>query len=584
MASSPIEEIKNRLDIAEVVGEYVQLQKAGANFRALCPFHAEKSPSFFVSPVRQSWHCFGGCGEGGDIFKFIMKVEGVEFGDALRLLAKKAGVELPQRDPRSAQWETERKRLLEILERACLFFEKQLAASSAGQEVQKYLKERGVQEESTAKWRLGYAPDSQLGLHDFLVQSGYRSSEIGRAGLLTRSGQDTFDRFRGRIIFPVFDLNSQVAGFGGRVFGRKEGEDLAKYVNTSSTPVYDKGRILYGLDKAKLAIRRQDFVILVEGYMDAILMAQAGWENVVATSGTALTENHLLVLKRYASNLYAAFDRDEAGEEATKRGIELALQQGFQVRVVAMPAGKDPADTVLENPEMVGKLVEQSQSVFDFFFEQALSRHHKTTPEGKRAIGEALLPVIRKIPNSIERAHWIQRLARELDVKEEDVQEELLKIKAGPSAIAIAQRKAVLPKTRNELLEERALSLLFRVPEVLGELQEPHLQWFSIRSREILAGMAKNPSLEFSLLEQSFPADTVEFLRCLAMTGEMEEEAGDAREEFLMCVAELKEIAVRFRLDEIAKEIQKAEEARNGERVRELAELFSELSRQLQLS
>src|SRR3989344_4211704 len=348
MSDSQIDEIKNRLNILDIVGSYVKLSKTGINYRGICPFHSEKGPSFFVSPSRQMFKCFG-CSAGGDMFEFVKRIEGVEFGDAIKILAAKAGIELKRENPKL---KTERQRLYEICDLSASFFEKQLNGSSWGKEAKDYLIKRGITEESIKKWRLGYSPDTWQGLSDFLVGRGYSRDEIVRAGLAVKSekGNNPYDRFRGRIIFPVFDLTSQVVGFGGRVFKEQNSKEIAKYINTPQTLLHDKSNILYGMNNAKLAVRKNNQCVLTEGYTDVIMCHQAGFENTVASSGTALTWQHLNILKRYSDNLLLAFDMDVAGDSATKRGINLAEMQGFNIKIIdAYSKVKDPAEIIFEN-------------------------------------------------------------------------------------------------------------------------------------------------------------------------------------------------------------------------------------------
>lgn len=587
MFSSPIEEIKNRLDIVEVVGNYVKLQKAGANWRTLCPFHSEKGPSFFVSPSRQIWHCFGGCGEGGDMFKFIMKIEGIEFGDALRLLAARAGVELSPRDPSFAKLQTERARLYEIEELATRFFEKQLF-SSTGKEVRAYLAKRGLGAESVAKWRLGYAPESARALCKFLESKGYSGEEIGRAGLLVRSGEEIYDRFRSRIIFPIFDLHSQVIGFGGRIFGQNK-ESLAKYINTSNTLIYDKSRILYGLDKAKVPIRQKDFCVVVEGYMDAILVSQAGCENVVAVSGTALTSFHLGILKRYSENLSLAFDMDLGGDAATKRGIDLALASGFALKVVMMSEGKDPADVIAENSAKWEELTGNACSILDFYFQRTFARFDKDTVEGKKEIGKILLPIIKKIPNKIEQAYWVSFLAKELNVSEQSIEEELKKAKnenADFSRATEISKAPAVPKTRRELLEERTLILFFHDFHVLNVLDEEHLSYFSPQSQNILMEFKKHERVDQQNFGKMFSGKFDEFLTLIALKAEIENETAQREEkeilaEFALCLEEVKALTLREKLDEISREIKQAQQVNDSRKIGSLMQEFYLISKTL---
>ena len=429
---SQIEEIKNKLNIVDLIGSYVKLSKTGINYRGVCPFHSEKGPSFFVSPARQMWHCFG-CGAGSSIFDFIMQIEGLEFGDALKILAAKAGVELKRENPKLR---TERARLYEICDLACSFFEKQIEGSAIGKEAKEYLLKRGIKEDTIKKWRLGYSPDTWQSLSDFLVGRGYTRDEIVKAGLAVQSdkGNNPYDRFRGRIIFPIFDLNSQVIGFGARIFKDADKKETAKYINTPQTLLYDKSNVLYGINFAKLAIRKNNGCVLTEGYTDAIMCQQVGFENTVAVSGTALTPGHLNILKRYSDNLLLAFDMDSAGDTATKRGINLAESQGFNIKVIDTYSGaKDPAEIILENPENWKASLEKVRTIMDFYFDSAFAKHpldqDKNNPQNKKEIGKIILPAIKRLQNKIEQSHWVQKLSERLGVSQESVLEELKNIK-----------------------------------------------------------------------------------------------------------------------------------------------------------
>ncbi|XOA42838.1 MAG: DNA primase [Candidatus Nealsonbacteria bacterium] len=570
MFNSPIEEIKSKLDIVEVIGSYIQLKKAGASYRALCPFHSEKTPSFFVSPARQIWHCFG-CNEGHSIFDFVMKIEGVEFGDALRMLAQKAGVELK---PIRPELRTKRQRLYEICELSTKFFEKQLGNSSKGKKAKDYLLKRGISEESVKKWRLGWAPDSWQGLTNFLVSENYKKEEIERTGLVIRNERGKYyDRFRARIMFPVFDFNSQVIGFGGRVL--QKSEKIAKYVNTPNTILYDKSKILYGLDKAKVEIRKKDFCILVEGYVDVIMAHQSDLINTAATSGTALSNYQLSILKRYSDNLFLAFDMDFAGDKATKRGIDLAQSKGFNLKVVKLPEDNDPADVLSKAPKRFKKLVDNSLSILDFYFQNAFGQFDEKKPEGKREISKVLLPVIKRIPNKIEQSHWIQQLARRLNVSEKDVVEELRRIKTervSDVEISILESpNPIFQKTRKELLEERLMSLILKEPQSFDLINKEVISCLSSKNQEVISILNNFEN------QKNLSQELVNFLSYLSLKADIEEiEEEKIIPEIKFCLKEIKFLKVKDRLNKISLEIKRAEEEKDSKKIKELTEKFNQ--------
>lgn len=594
MIGSPIEEIKNRLDIVEVVGQYLRLQRAGQNWRALCPFHSEKKPSFFVSPARQIWHCFG-CGAGGNIFDFVMKIEGIEFKDALRILADKAGVELKKPDP---ELDTARQRLYHICELATKFFEHQLKETKIGNKVKEYLISRGLKPETITEWRIGYAPDNWTALSDFLASQGYSLEEIEAAGLTIKKEDLTddfspnyYDRFRGRIMFPIFDIQDRVIGFGGRIFKK---EDTAKYINSPTTLLYDKSRVLYGLNKAKVDIRKEDKCIVVEGYMDAIMLFQAGYRNVVAASGTALTITQLRLLKRYTDNLYLAFDMDTAGNNATQRGIDLAQQEGFNIRVIVMPSGKDPAEIIAENPSNFDKAFKEARNIMEFYFESALSSHDSSLPDGKKKIANTLLPRIAMIPNAIEKAYWRQKLADVLGVTEQDVEEELkktvslLKTEQRFSEVSAIEDLEDLSssltekKSRKEILEEYIISILLKWKDKANLIQDSDLGMFSGFIREAIYNLKQSISgqkIATTLTIDNQLAGRFHYLLLMAECGELEEDF-NVDQELLKAIQEMRYLYKKQRLQNLILQIKEAEKDGNSIKVNQLLKEADNLIRE----
>jgi len=589
---SIIDEIKNRLDIVEVISSYIKLEKVGANYRALCPFHSEKKPSFFVSPARQIWHCFGACNEGGDIFKFVMKIEGVEFGDALRILAKRAGVELKPRDP---VLQTARKRLYDICEIAAKFFEKQLSSTKKGSKVKEYLHKRGIKDESIYEWRLGYAPDFKDALSKFLKSRGFKEEEIIKAGLAIRKDEGgIYDRFRSRIIFPIFDLNSQVIGFGGRIFGKED--EVAKYMNIPNTLLYDKSKVLYGLNKSKMFIRQEDNCVLVEGYIDAIMSYQAGVKNVVAVSGTALTPFHLKILKRYTNNLTTSFDMDVAGNSATKRGINLAQKEEFNIRVVIMPKGLDPADIILQHPEDWKNLVKSAKTIMEFYFESAFSSHDASTAEGKKEISNILIPVIANIPNKIEQSHWIGELSKKLGVSEQSIEEEIKRqakkiekesfLQEESSESSADEKSEYESKSRREKIEQRIFLIIFTFPEFLETIQDSYKNLFSPKGTALCDNLIKEKDEFLKEPEKlKVSSDIQGYFDYLWLKKEIEQETlKDKKEnekELKELLNELKKMTLRDELESISQEIKKLEGEGNKEEVQKLIQKFNELSQEL---
>lgn len=566
---TPVEQIKARLSTFDVVNTYLKLTRAGSNFKAVCPFHTEKSPSFFVSPARDTWHCFG-CGKGGDQFRFVMDMEGLDFREALEVLAQRAGVVLKQEDPTVR---SERGRLFSLLEEATKFYE---ATRTQTEAVNTYLAQRGVLEESIQSFRIGYAPDQWRTLHDTLARKGFTEGDMMKAGVLAENGGKRYDRFRNRIVFPITDANARVIGFGGRIFPTEKlavttGPDAAKYINTPQTPLYDKSAVLYAFDKAKTAIRKENACILVEGYMDALMAHQAGTAHTVAVSGTALTMPQLTALKRLCDRMYMSFDADEAGESATRRSIDLALEMGFDVKAIEMSGLKDPADLVHEDPAAWHAAVAKADHVVPFFLARALTRWDVHEVEGKRQVARAVLPLIARVPQSVERAHWVTRLASRLGVKEEAVWDDLKKEKVATVSRGTLDPTAPDTRTRIDLLEERLLGIMLAHAPTLvsgfsGDIFFRPVHRAIFDGREALLTL---PDSEQALANR------------LLFEAELLVEKDGAVQEVEACMQELQRERTKAELERISLDVRRAEEAGNAQQLATLVREFSETSKRL---
>lgn len=421
---SVIEEIKSRLNIVDIVSGYIKLEKAGGNFKACCPFHNEKSPSFFISPSRQTYHCFG-CSRGGDIISFVEEIEGLDFPGALKVLADRAGVALT-RERTGAK--DERAEIYLALELATKFYE---AVLPKFPEAENYLTGRGLTIETIKRFRVGFAPDEWRSLGDFLAKKGVPQKVMEQAGLIVLSTQGFYDRFRGRLMFPITDSSGRVIAFSGRIFKDGAGKTLgasasAKYVNSPETEVFHKSRALFGFSQSKEAIRHADACVLVEGQMDLIMSHQAGVTNAVASSGTALTIDHLELIKRFTKNLVLAFDADDAGIAAAHRGIELALAQDLGVRIAALPHGQDPADVVRANPEQWIHAVRNSKQVIDFYLE-LLPERYKDSATLRTQVSKIIIPLVAQLRSALDQGHYVGEVAKLLHIKDDSVWDEVKK-------------------------------------------------------------------------------------------------------------------------------------------------------------
>nr|HID13869.1 DNA primase [Anaerolineae bacterium] len=492
---SVIDEVKDRLDIVEVISSYVPLQKSGRNYKALCPFHSEKTPSFVVFPDSQRWHCFGACGEGGDVFTFVMKREGWDFRTALEELARRAGVELRPRTPAQARAEEEADRLRGLLTAAAQYYHHLLRHAPEAEAARAYVARRSLSDETVGRFLLGYSLPGWERTRAYLTEQGYTIEELVKAGLLVQREDrgSTYDRFRDRLMIPIRDAQGRVIGFGARTL---DPEGVPKYINSPQTPLFDKGHTLFGLDLARQAIRREDRAVIVEGYMDVMQAHQAGFINVVAQMGTALTEAQLRQLQRYTRRLVLALDPDAAGVQATLRGVEVAreaLEQewepifdprglvgyearlGAEIRVLRLPRGQDPDDLIRQDPQRWAALVEEAIPVVEFYLQILLEGLDLEDTKAKARVVDTLLPVLRVVANPVEREDYAQKIARALRV---DARAVLARLRSTKRRRAPLQHDTARIQEGAESrgveadLEGHCLSRLLQRPGVLSQVNQ----------------------------------------------------------------------------------------------------------------
>jgi DNA primase len=569
-----VDEVKQRIDIVEVIGRDITLTKAGRTFKGLCPFHGEKHPSFYVYPEQQSWHCFG-CNNGGDVFSFVMKKENIDFGEALRQLAQKAGVIIPSKFEPGAE-SGEKQRLYDVNQAAAQYFHNLLINSAAGQKAQDYIARRGFTEQTINDFQLGCSANSWDALKKYLLERDYTEKEMLTAGLIIEAeGKKSHDRFRNKLMFPILDVRGRVTGFGGRVLD----DSLPKYINSPQTPLFDKSGTLYGINLAKDAIREKDAAIIVEGYMDVITAHQNSFNNVVASMGTAVTERQVNILKRLTRNLILALDADAAGEEATLRAVSYENTLDAEIKVIIMPSGQDPDDVIKEAKNNWQGLVEKAVPIVDYTFNMATAGLDLNTAKGKTSARDRLLPIIGEIRDNVRKAHYLQKLAGLLRVTERDLEADLARLKSSQvRGRARAPEAETVRPTLSSPKEEYCLALLLQHPELKRRdegLKPEHFE--NSENREIFIAWRQSDKIE-EIKERLEPA-IHEHLDSL-LTRQLL--SNNLEQKYAQCALDLREKFLRNLKNK--QEVVLALEAQSGGTTAELAklkELGTEVNSQL---
>ena len=565
-----IEQVQDKSDIVAVISRYIPLKKLGRNYKALCPFHNEKTPSFIVSPDKQIYHCFG-CGAEGNVFSFLMRYEKEEFPEAVEMLAEEAGIPMPHSAAQKGERASFANQLYKINELASQFFCASLANNSIAKE---YLNSRGAGNEAVESFKIGYAPNSWEGVLNFFRKRGVGEAALEKAGLVIRNEEKGtyYDRFRHRIIFPIMDLRSRTLGFGARVLD----SSLPKYVNSPETYIYSKGKHLYGLNLSKDHIRKEGYALVVEGYMDFIIPYQAGIKNLVATLGTALTIDQVKLLKRFTNRVIMAYDPDEAGEAASLRNLDIFIAEDVNVYIAELPGGYDPDNYIKKfGTEDFLTLMKASRNLFDYKFEHLSRQHDVKTAHGKANIASLMLPTIARISNAILKSNLVKKLADRLAVDEESIKTELKKVKPDYTEERYLENSASEAKRDSKSAERMVLALLLDGGNFISEVKERlSLEEFKDSSvRDVVKAAFDlyedkkniNPARLISYLENSSDSATL-----ISEAAGLSEIVIDKERTLRDCIARIKADNVKDQLAMLQQAIKTAYDSNDEEKVREL--------------
>ncbi len=574
-----IEQLKEKIDIIELIGSVVKLKKMGRNFKGLCPFHQEKTPSFVVSPERQLWHCFGACGVGGDAIAFYMKWEHLSFPEALSELGQKYGVEInniPIQDKQAHY----KDRLIGLNKKSAEFYNYILTKSPIGKNALEYIKNRGIHDKIIETFQIGYAPSSWDSLSRFLQKKGYTKSELMDAGLVNKADSGRiYDRFRGRLMFPLKDHRGNTVGFSGRIL---TGEKEAKYVNSPETMLYHKRTMLFGLDITKEAVKKEDGIIIVEGEFDMITPFQHGISNIVAIKGTALTTEQLQLIKRYTNKIMLALDSDKAGEEAIRRAIEIAEPMGFELSVIVNEGGKDPDELIRQNELQFKQSLKKSVPVYDFLIDLFIKKYPPIDPFNKKRIGEEIAPFINSIINPIVQSYYIKQLSRILDVSEDSIMQVLRNQKQKRRVVFSKKEERVEKTSRELLLQEYILESLLNCPDNKKIIEKANsilsvgdftIPSYGIIFQKLALYMEKNTSFDINSFIKSLAPELASVVDKLYLHATSKNETEEVSIEKI--AYELKKKSLKEKM----KEILSLPEEKQGEKLRIIQTSLKELEK-----